>query len=895
MKRVRFSLTCLVMGSFLFSSQVVFGQDQDTTEDSGETEQSETADSRYELDDVTVTVERRSQSLQDVSSLVQSFTEDDLKISGVGSELRNLQAVVPGLNIANQEGNVEIFIRGVGTSNNTELGDPSAATHINGVYLPRPRGLGAMFYDLERVEVLKGPQGTLRGRNAVAGTLNIITKKPELYDMSGFAEVGFGNYDSTHLEGAWNVPVGDTFAFRVAGFAEMNDSTFDNAGNAQHLRAAGEEDEKAVRLSALWQPTDQFELFYMGDYLEEGGTGYPGSNMFSAFTAGFDFDQVDPRQVVYRGWQGDMDSTHFGHQLNMAYDFDSFSMEYSGSYRELDFNQTNAQNDGIAYPGRDLNAVDYDNWGNVWWYTGSKSQVHELRFLSPDDSRARWIGGLFYFDEDQETGFFSTADNGYCCYSGTEFTMPDVDGTSYAAFGDLTYDVTDVFRLKGGLRYTEEDKSRYGIGGNWALAAGGDDFACCFRTRFSTPGFMPSFLSRPYFDASDRSQAGLAALLLSGMTPGMRDTLAAQLAGVVDGTMPNGTCLSDPALNNGFVVCPPDGTHSFLAITAPDQQFGTYSDDFVDWRVGAEWDYSERNMFYGSITTGHKSGGFNDTVANPDYDPSLPEGDGNPRLLNAVEFKPEKLIAYEIGSKNQFDTKYGWATFNASAFYYDYQDQVFQVLSVVGGTDAMNVGFSQQNINIADSKITGLELEGSVPLDYGFTLGGNLLWLDTEIQEGVVSDVRATNFGDLAATPDASLVGNELPKAPDLTVILKLQQYIGFDNGGSFDWQILANYTSSYYLSIFNEQDVLFDDDGDGIIDRNESARDLGFHDRQSGYTTLNIGAGYTSPSGAFRVEGYVANLLNEDASNKAILGPNLNLRFLNDPRTYGLRFTYRF
>ena len=133
----------------------------------------------YNIEEIIVTANRREQSIQDVSGVVQSLSADEIRSAGI-TEFRQLQLAVPGLSIANQEGNVELFIRGVGSANNTELGDPGAAPHLNGVYIPRPRGLGGMFYDLERVEVNKGPQGTLYGRNALAGTLNIITKKPTL-------------------------------------------------------------------------------------------------------------------------------------------------------------------------------------------------------------------------------------------------------------------------------------------------------------------------------------------------------------------------------------------------------------------------------------------------------------------------------------------------------------------------------------------------------------------------------------------------------------------------------------------------------------------------------------------------------------------------------------------
>jgi iron complex outermembrane receptor protein len=855
---------------------------------------------REAIEEITVTVERREQNLQDVPSLAQSFSEADLKLSGVGSELRNLGALVPGMSIANQEGNVEIFIRGVGSTNNTELGDPSAATYVNGVYIPRPRGLGAQFFDIERVEVLKGPQGTLRGRNAVAGSLNIISKRPQLGEMGGFLQAEAGSFGSTVFEGAVNVPIRDSFALRIAGYRNFRDSQFDNAGPSRGLKAAGEQEDQAVRISAMWDVTEQLSVKLFGDYVKEGGTGFPGANLFDAFSNGQRFDDLNPRKVVYRGIEGDLDSDNRGVATDVNFDFGPVVLEYLGSYRDLDFQQTNAASDGVAFPGRDFSQFQADNFSNVYFLTRSESIVHEVRLFAPDSSRARWTTGLFFFKEDQETGFFSASDRGFCCFSGVEFSIPSTDTRSFAGYADITYDLTSSFRVKAGLRRTNERKSRFGIGGNFAIVAGGETpdnpFNCCFSSRFGTEGFKPLFVDRGSFDASDRSNAALAKLLLDGIRPGDRDTFLKQLGGVIDGSRPNGTCIDTPELDNGFLACPDNGQFSFLNITAPDIQKGKSSDKFLDWRAGFELDLSKDNLLYASVTTGHKSGGFNDTAANPGFDPMLPEGPDNPRLLQAIEFDPEEVIAYEIGSKNVFQVGDLSGSLNASAFMYDYNDQVFSVLTAIGGLgDGDANGFSQQNVNIADSRILGLELEGTVGLPAGFVLSGNLLLLDTEIDDGTVSDVRATNFGNLAATPNAELSGNDLPLAPKLTAILKLQQELELGSWGALDWQILGNYKSSYFLSIFNEQPVEFDDDVDGAIDRVESAKSLGFDDEQKNYITLNLGIGYTTPNGRLRVEGFISNLLDEDASTKAIFAPGLNLRFLNDPRTYGFRVLYRF
>lgn len=626
-------------------------------------------------DVIIVTANRREENLQEVAGVVQALDADQLRQDGI-VELRQLQAAVPGLSIANQEGNVEIFIRGVGSSNNTELGDPGAAPHLNGTYIPRPRGLGLMFYDLERVEVNKGPQGTLYGRNALAGTLNIITAKPRLGELSGYAQAEIANRSSYGAEGAINIPVGDTLAVRAAGYYVDRDYGFRNVSTgeqASQLKPAGLEENYAGRLSMLWEPDDRLSVSVVGDYGKETGTGYPGANIFGAVTAtGLRPDKLNLKDVVYRGMQGDMENELWGIQGKLSYDFGTFTGELTGSYRSVDFYQANASSEGIDYPGRDLDNFQYDNFSNNFWQTRSQSQVYEARLSANEDQRFRWNLGGFYFKEDQAVGYMAVADRGYCCYSGTEFTMPDVNGESFAFFGDGTYDITDRLRVFGGLRYTEEKKSRYGIGGNWALTLGGEDFACCFATRLGTEGFRPNLLDRPNFNVSaiDTLQ-GRAQFLIEGIrSPGLRDTLIQQIGAIADGTNPNGTCIDRPDIDNGFVDCPAGfgGGFSFVELTIPDQQIGQAKFDFVDWRAGLEFDIGPDSMLYAKVSTGHKSGGFNDSFNGS----TIPEA-----------FSPEKLVVYEIGSRNSFDAFGRRAIFNLTGFYYDYSDQVFQDLTCI--------------------------------------------------------------------------------------------------------------------------------------------------------------------------------------------------------------------
>ena len=193
--------------------------------------EAEEASDRYEpyIEEVIGTVERREQNLQDLGVTAYSFQGDDLKMQGV-QDITDLSELAPGLEIGNKGGNVEVWIRGVGSSNNTELGDPAAATHLDGVYIPRTSGIGSAFFDIARVEVNVGPQGTLRGRNATAGSVNIIPWRPGIGRTELSLEVEAGDYDLRVYRGAANLPLGDNAAVRFAGYALKHDSFYNDVG-----------------------------------------------------------------------------------------------------------------------------------------------------------------------------------------------------------------------------------------------------------------------------------------------------------------------------------------------------------------------------------------------------------------------------------------------------------------------------------------------------------------------------------------------------------------------------------------------------------------------------------------------------------------------------------------
>lgn len=871
--RLRLALTPLAFATMAFSAAA-----QDTATQTGPPANDDAAT----LDAVIVTVERREQDLQKYAGTAQVISGDDARALGINNELRNIQAVVPGLSMSNQEGNLEIFIRGVGSANNTELGDPGAAPHINGAYIARPRGLGGMFYDIERVEINKGPQGTLRGRNALAGSLNIVTKRPDLEQFGGFVQLEAGNRDHQAGEFAINLPLGGWAALRFAGYKVEKDSSFRNAGADQSLDPAGIQNEKGGRVSFLYQPDDKLSVFAMADMGKEGGTGYPGANIFTAAEAGFSPDDLNLRDVVYRGRQGTLDSTNWGALANVSYDFGPVVAEYNTSYRDVDYRQTNAASEGILWPGRDVSprgpgnpdGFDYDNFSTQYWETLSQSTTHELRLSSSGEGRFNWTGGAFHFNEDQQVGYLSLSDKG-TWFSGTEFTMPKVNGRSTALFADGTFDVNDRTRLKAGVRRTREAKSRYGIGGNWALGlpgVGGD-----FATRLGTEGFEPAFMKRPNFDVTGlTSQADMARFLLQGILQhGQRDTIADQIGAVPDGG--DFGCVDRPDIGGDTIDCP---YQSWVQVNSiPSQQFGESRFQFTDWRTGVEFDLTDDHMLYATVSTGHKAGGFNDT-----FDVNeIPE-----------TFSPESIKAYEIGSKMSHRWFGRPGNFNVSAFYYDYTDQVFQDLAVISlNPDGEPAGYSLVNRNIGRSAIYGIEAESVTRFGAGFMLHINALALDSEIKQGTVGDARSQNYDFGGVTSLIDLTGNELPLASRFTGNVRVQQMSELPFG-TLDWQLLASYRSAYYLTQYNNRDVVYVDQAGDFV-REESAAEAGFPDRQRGEVTLNAGIGITSLDGRWRYELYGSNLLDNDVSQKALVGSRLNIRFLNDARAYGMRVRYQF
>lgn len=868
---------------------------------------------------IIVTADRREQSLQDFAGTAASLTGEELKRIGVQNFV-DLQQSIPGLSVANNGGNVEVYIRGIGSSNNTELGDPAAAFHFDGVTIPRPSGIGSAFYDIERVEVNVGPQGTLRGRNATAGSVNAISFKPGLGRFDGAIEAEYGNYDQRSVTGVVNVPLGDKVAVRFAGLYLEHGSYYNNVGPVTGIDVAEAEKNFSGRAQILFKPTDRLSILVAGDYIAENGTGYTGSNFALALgeiAAGRleSLDQIkNPRNVIARGFTPILNTDHWGVRTTITYEADPLTVEFIGSYRDAVYDYEaatpltpffpgviDALSGNVNDPNRNTRlAESLDNFSRFRTISDSRSYYNELRFFNNSEPLI-WSLGAQYFREDIFS-FLGTTGDRNPFFQGVEFNT-NVDTDSLAAYGDFTYSVTDKFRVTGGIRYTTDKKERTGVAARYGLALGDDNFNCCLGVRTGTEGFQFAGRGRTIINPDTNGDGVVSDLEVfqfqanGVLTPGARDNLDDILAaGPLPGhffDVPNGlpcldTNVGDGLTCNGFAAT----TQFTFAVPFQGQIFrqaGRLNDSFVDWRARVEYDITDDNLVYALIASGNKSGGFNDNL-----------GD----LGVAPTYGRESVVLYEAGSKNEFFIGGVKTRLNASIFYNDYTDQVFTALQSVAqvlsfsnsqGTPivlppntstALVVSFS---FNAASSNIYGAQLQGGFDLPANIKLDFNALYLEAKINKAdLIQDFRFQADVDAVNAVLRPIANSRLPRTPRWQLNAKLSQ--SFEIGdGQLDYVISAGYRSAQFQTIFNSLQF----DANNVGTPVSSGRLL---DKVPGQFNLDIGAGFTFDSaGKYRIEAYGNNILNTVNAAAIIITQFDNTRFFNRPRTYGGRLRVKF
>jgi len=896
----------------------------------------EAADSLV-LEEVIVTASRRAESLQEYAGTIQAFTGDELTSMNVSNDFRTLQYAVTGLHISNQEGKMEVYLRGIGSSDSDFASDPAIATHYNGIYLPRPRSIGPMFFDVERVEVHKGPQGTLRGRNAVGGTINIISKRPDFDGFSGEVKAGVGEYAFREAEAILNFGVTEDLAFRLAARTEERDPYMTNAlaeslddpnvvvGNPLrladaingNLEAPGAIDDTAVRLSMLWEPGERFSAYVLADWVEQKGSSTPGAFTGRSLAAGYDIEDLEDPYYQYFVNQGYLDNEIKGIATTLSYDFDTWTMEYNGSYREYDFQHRNAAREwqiGMDYPGAraEAEAVILNNaqtaYGNFTQAEISETIINEFRVYSHSDQRLRWTAGLFRLDEEFS---YSGQDFNHGWWGDCDWFQPGTvcgwlnglssesrgDGsevTSTAVYADGTFDLTDRTRLIAGLRWTEDEKIANDANANYQLVLTDEALAALnldgpLGIVMGTTGLeLTRAGERPIDIVPLGNSAETRQYFLDGITAwGGIDNIDDLIAW-------------NPELFQ--VVISSDFQTDLDGDGIPDAGSGNitkkYKDDYVDWRLGLEHDLTDRIMLYGTISTGTRSGGVNRPL------PGLAQV--------TTTWDPEQLTVYEIGTTATFDLGDFPARANGAIFYYDFEDKVLQGLVSVDCATPDNPNPCTvnhvQNQNAAQAELLGVEFDGDILFDWGLNLRWNVAYLDSEFKSGsIVADTRRPGWLYGVDDPyQVDLAGNMLPNTSKWNVMLALSQNLDFDHG-SMDWTVSATYRSEFYLSPFNSRGYDTDNNpaplSELLVNNHWLITGAGFEPANGNFMSdyvgetlvwnLNVGFNVGADE-RFRVEGWWSNFTDETYSGKAFINDSVNIRFLNPPRMWGVRAMYR-
>ncbi|WP_404713761.1 TonB-dependent receptor [Sphingomonas sp. MMS24-J13] len=454
------------LGLTIGASQSAFAQAAPT---GGAAPEATSADTG-QVGEIIVTATRRETSLQKTPVAVSAFSQATLDRQQV-KDVTDLARFVPSLQF-NQQGDqsaVLLTLRGIGNdSAYTEVADPEVAIYVDGVYSPRAQGAVVLLYDLERAEVLRGPQGTLFGRNATVGALNLTTAKPRLGEFSGYLEGVAGSYSRFGLRGAINIPVTDTLAIRIAGISDRHDgyadyqqppavagispSAFITSGKKYYAA-----DQQSGRINVLWQPSDKFTWnFGVEGYKDTGApvTGLmqnprPGQKMWSIL--------ADTAPDENR-WSVNVHSTM---DYNLS---DKIQASYIAGYQKIG-GSTQTNSDAGTLPPTSISTPSGAFQENRTVSSSYQFQSHELQLKSRGDNVIDWIIGGYYsheknkirFDVDQRNGYR----NGTFSWAGS-FIQADREIDSLAAFGQATWHVNDKIRLTGGLRYTDDKKQDIG-------------------------------------------------------------------------------------------------------------------------------------------------------------------------------------------------------------------------------------------------------------------------------------------------------------------------------------------------------------------------------------------------------------------------------------------------
>jgi iron complex outermembrane receptor protein len=411
-----------------------------------------------QLEEVTVTAERRSENVRDVPNSVSTVRGEDLDVlSTGGQDLRVLAGRTPSLNVESSFGRAypRFYIRGYGNGDFRLNASQPVSLIYDDVVQENPILKGFPIFDLDQIEVLRGPQGTLFGRNTPGGVVKFDSVKPGP-ELGGYINVSDATYNTGNLEGAINVPLGQGWSMRFSGLYQHRDDWVSNALTDQHDVYEGYDD-RAARLQVLYE-NDKFSALFNAHVRNLDGTARLfRANIIEADTNdlvdGFDAD------TVQLDGQNRQELNIKGGNVRLRWDFGDLALYSITGYESMDAYSRGDIDGGygcgfcglpngpgfIPFPSETADAIPtLDQFSE------------ELRLESQYAGALNWQAGVYYFDEDYDTEFFSYDSLGGGVQN--QYLRSNQTNKAWAVFGSVNYKVTPAFEMRAGVRYTNDDK-----------------------------------------------------------------------------------------------------------------------------------------------------------------------------------------------------------------------------------------------------------------------------------------------------------------------------------------------------------------------------------------------------------------------------------------------------
>jgi len=615
-----------------------------------------------EIDEVVVTAQRREQSLQDVGISVTAFSDTQVKDMGFVSTV-DIAQMTPNLNYTvpqAESSQINFFLRGVGLNDFADAQENPVAVYVDDVYKPAMGGLALQLFDVERIEVLRGPQGALFGRNSTGGVIHYVTRRPS-EEFDAYADVSYGDFDQIKAEGAIGGAIVDGVMGRLSLGSNDHDGWTEN--RTPGVQDYNGSDSFAGRAQLLFQPSDQIEVLLsanhskndteVGAWQHQSTKPSDDGNSSLPLPADEDFwgscpgcDAFGYADTDGDPWSGDYDRPgrveveNNGYQANIDWKFNELQLTSITGYTEVErLQEEDADMNPFLGSGQSLSFIAPTFEADTDTFT------QEIR-LAGEAERFRWLTGVYYFDNEVKGHYRLNTDAIGFVRMDAQYTQ---DTDSWDLFGQVEYDLAEDWTVIAGLRWTDEEKK---------------------------------------LDFENIDDSGITELCSTAADP------------------PAEGCFN-PA-PTPISAWRPTAEHMILFNSATVGSLAKQSEDYVTGRLQVNWNATEDVMLYGSYSRGKKSAGFN----NGFLDTTQVFGD-NP--LPTIPFDSETLDAFELGVKSTVlsDT----TRLNAAVFYYDYQDfQTFQWLilnQVIFNTDAEVYG---AELEIDSRPMDGLTLQLGVGL-----------------------------------------------------------------------------------------------------------------------------------------------------------------------------------